>query len=175
MKRFDEHLLMAHDLVGLPILLYRRNRPNQKGGYRGKNADACPDMEACRAVIRRVAGRDARMYDRYHTRFEAKLTQMGEGFARRVAAYKQAIADIQSTWKKVPRKQFICRYHPETSANAKELRHANIRCPISGADGGAELCQSVYAHRLFECPWQFVPNSTYSDSLGCWRPSTGFK
>ena len=35
-------------------------------------------------------------------------------------------------------------------------------------------CASVYAHRLFECPWQYVPNSTLSDSLGCWRPSSGF-
>ena len=34
MKRFDESLLLAHDMVGLPILLYKRNRPNQKGGYR---------------------------------------------------------------------------------------------------------------------------------------------
>ena len=68
-----QSLLYAHDLVGLPILLYKRNRPNQKGGYRGNNADACPDMEACRAVIREVAGRDHKMYARYHERFETKL------------------------------------------------------------------------------------------------------
>ena len=85
----------------------------------------------------------------------------------------QAIAEIQSTWKKVPRKQYICRYHPETTTNVRELRPHNIRCPVK--DGGTELCQSVYAHRLFECPWQYVPNSTLSDPLGCWRPSSGFK
>ena len=64
MARFDESLLLAHDLVGLPILLYKRNRPNQKGGYRGKNADACPDMDKCRALIRKIADRDHKMYER---------------------------------------------------------------------------------------------------------------
>jgi len=174
MKRFDESLLMAHDMVGLPALLYKRNRPNQKGGYKGKNSDACPDMEACRAVIRKVAERDHKMYERYNERFEKQLAEKGEQFAQRVVAYKKAIADIQSTWRKVPRKQYICRYHPETSTGVRELRRGNIRCPIPARDGGTELCQSVYAHRLFECPWQYVPNSTLSDPLGCWRPSSGF-
>jgi len=73
----------------------------------------------------------------------------------------------------VPRKQFICRYHPETSSSVPVLRTKNLRCPVT--DGSPELCQSFYAHRLFECPWQYVPNSTLSDPLGCWRPSTGFK
>ena len=205
MKRFDESLLLAHDLVGLPILLYKRNRPNQKGGYRGTNKDVCPDMEACREEIRKIAGRDYKMFNRYNASFEKKLEELGPEFARRVQAYKQvcehvhvhggahpcqpplfslflscafccllqAIAEIQSTWKKVPRKQYICRYHPETTTNVRELRPHNIRCPVK--DGGTELCQSVYAHRLFECPWQYVPNSTLSDPLGCWRPSSGFK
>ena len=173
MKRFDESLLLAHDLVGLPILEYKRNRPNQKGGYRGKNQDACPDMDACRRLIARVAPRDHKMYDRYNGRFEAKLRDLGPQFAQRVLAYKKAVADIQPTWKRVPRKQYICRYHPETSANVPTLKRHNIRCPV--VDGGPELCQSVYAHRLFECPWQYRANSSLSDSLGCWRPSTGFK
>ena len=172
MARFDESLLLAHDLVGLPILLYKRNRPNQKGGYRGKNSDACPDMDKCRAMIAKVAGRDHKMYERYHAKFEARLTDLGAEFARRVTEYKAAIAAIQSTWKRVPRKQYICRYHPETSTNVRELRTPNLRCPVK--DGGLELCQSVYAHRLFECPWQYRANSTLSDPLGCWRPSSGF-
>jgi len=175
MQRFDESMLLAHDLVGLPILLYKRNRPNQKGGYRGTNKDICPDMDKCRELIRRVAARDYKMYERYHERFEAKLAAQGAEFAKRVEAYKRAIADIQPIWKRVPRKQYICRYHPETSSNVRELRRANIRCPVRDEDGGTELCQNVYAHRLFECPWQFVPNSTLSDPLGCWRPSSGFK
>ena len=173
MKRFDESLLMAHDLVGLPVLLYKRNRPNQKGGYKGRNADACPDMEACRAAVRKAAGRDHAMYDRYEARFEAQVKELGSAFEQRVAAYKQAVAAIQPTWRRVPRKQYLCRYHPETSANVPLLRRQNIRCPIK--DGAPELCQSVYAHRLFECPWQYRSNSTLSDNLGCWRPSSGFK
>jgi hypothetical protein len=173
MKRFDEHLLMAHDMVGLPILLYKRNRPNQKGGFKGTNKDVCPDMEACRAAVRRSAERDHKMYDRYSERFEAKMAALGQDFADRVTAYKRAVSEIQPTWAKVPRKQFLCRYHPETSAAVPILRKQNLRCPVK--DGGLDLCQNVYAHRLFECPWQYVPNSTLSDPLGCWRPSTGFK
>ena len=30
LARFDEAMLLLHDLTGLPILLYKRNRPNQK-------------------------------------------------------------------------------------------------------------------------------------------------
>ena len=174
MRRFDESLLMLHDLVGLPVLLYKRNRPGQKGGFRGTNKDVCPDMEACRAAVRKHAPRDHAMYDRYDARFEEKLRALGAEFERRVRVYKQAITDIQPIWRQVPRKQFICRYHPETSSNVPILRKHNIRCPVTdGAD--SSLCQNVYAHRLFECPWQYVPNSTLSDPLGCWRPSTGFK
>lgn len=172
MRRFDESLLMAADLVGLPLMLYKRNRPNQKGGFRGTNATVCPDMELCRKAVREVAGRDHRMYDRYHARFEARLEALGPKFAARVAEYKRAVAEAQPLWKRAPRKQFICRYHPETSEHLQVLRPSNIRCPI---EGGTELCRSVYAHRLFECPWQYRPNSSLSDPLGCWRPSSGFK
>ncbi len=37
MKRFDESLLVAADLSGLPFLLYKRNQPHQKGGFRGNS------------------------------------------------------------------------------------------------------------------------------------------
>jgi len=180
MQRFDESLLLAHDMVGLPLMLYKRNKPNQKGGFRGTNKSICPDMEACRAAVKKVAERDHAMYDKYNAKFEAELAELGADFARRVALYKQAVSEVQPLWKRVPRKQFLCRYHPETSANHPTLKQANLRCPLGeGHDGGRslsrQLCQAVYAHRLFECPWQYVPNSTLSDSLGCWRPSSGFK
>ena len=64
MERFDESLLLAADLTGLPLMLYKKNRPHQKGGFKGASSDVCPDMEACRKVIRRVAARDYRMYER---------------------------------------------------------------------------------------------------------------
>ena len=163
---------MAHDLVGLPILLYKRNRPNQKGGFRGNNKDVCPDMEKCRAAVAEHADRDHRMYARYKQRFEDKLKELGPEFANRVALYKAAVAKVQPLWKRVPRKQFLCRYHPETGTSHPSLKLANLRCPVAGQ---GSLCQSVYAHRLFECPWQYQPNSTLSDGLGCWRPSSGFK
>ena len=83
----------------------------------------------------------------------------------------ESATTIQSTWRRVPRKQYICRYHPETSHTVPGLRLSNLRCPV---ERGEELCQSIYAHRLFECPWQYAPNSTLSDSLGCWRSSSGF-
>jgi hypothetical protein len=51
------------------------------------------------------------------------------------------------------------------------LHPANLRCPV---DNSMELCRAFYAHRLFECPWQYQPNSSLTDTLGCWRPSSGF-
>ena len=164
-------MLLASDLTGLPLLLYKRNKPNQKGGFRGTSKDVCPDMEKCRAAVRKAAPRDHQMYDKYSKAFEERLAKLGDDFARRVALYKQAVADIQPFWKKVPRKQFICRYHPETSSCVPALKEHLLRCPVPG---GLPLCQATYAHRLFECPWQYQPNKTFSDPLGCWRPSTGF-
>ena len=128
-------------------------------------------MDKCREVIRRVAPRDHRMYDHYAARFEQRIAALGPSFAARVTQYKAAVSEIQGAWKKVPRKQFICRYHPETSSGVASLQQHLLRCPVAG---GASLCQATYAHRLFECPWQYVPNSTLSDPLGCWRPSSGF-
>ena len=178
MKRFDETMLLAHDMTGLPLLLYKRNRPNQKGGFKGNNAQVCPDMEACRAAVKKHAGRDYRMYDRYSERLERKLESLGSDFARRVAAYKSAVAEVQPLWMRVPRKQYLCRYHPETSVNHPALKASHLRCPVGEGELSnleSSLCQAVYAHRLFECPWQYTPNSTLSDSLGCWKPSSGFK
>ena len=172
MERFDESLLLAHDMMGLPLMLYKRNRPNQKGGFRGKNPDVCPDVAACREAVQKHAGRDHAMYARYKERFEQQLKAQGPTFAQRVAQYKEAIAQVQSLWKQVPRKQYLCRYHPETGTSHPSLKLSNLRCPLEGQNA---LCQSVYAHRLFECPWQYVPNSTLSDTMGCWRPSSGFK
>merc|ERR1719399_1085121 len=51
-ERFDETLLLAADLVGLPLLRYKRNIPNNKGGYKGTSKSICPDMDACRRLIR---------------------------------------------------------------------------------------------------------------------------
>lgn len=171
LDRFDEALLIAADEVGLPVLAYKRNRPQQKGGYRGKNSNVCPDMDACRAAIRKIAPRDYRMWDKYSPAFEARVQKLGPDFARRVQLFKKAVEEIQPKWKAAPRKQFICRYHPETAANVPALQLRNIRCPVPG---GESLCQAFYAHRLFECPWQYKLNSTLADPLGCWRPSSGF-
>lgn len=86
MQRFDESVLLASDLSGLPLILYKRNKPQQKGGelwdtlrpesrvrrmatflfpfapaagFRGTSADVCPDMEKCREVIKKVRERDS--------------------------------------------------------------------------------------------------------------------
>ncbi|KAL1499014.1 hypothetical protein AB1Y20_013531 [Prymnesium parvum] len=171
MQRFDESVLLASDLSGLPLILYKRNKPQQKGGFRGTSADVCPDMEKCREVIKKVAPMDYLMYDKYSQLFEERLKSLGEDFARRVQLYKRALVDVQASWKQVPRKQYLCRYHPETSIAVETLREENIRCPVGQ---GTAFCQATYAHRLFECPWQYQPNSSLSDPLGCWRPSSGF-
>jgi len=178
MERFDESLLLAHDMTGLSLMLYRRNRPKQKGGYKGSDHDVCPDMEKCRAAVKVVAERDHAMYARYSQRLEAKLQELGSAFRRRVMLYKQALAKVRPLWRLVPRKQHVCRYRLETSTRHPSLKMSQLRCPIAQSERTAlshQLCQSVYAHRLFECPWQYVGNSSLSDRLGCWRPSSGFK
>ena len=62
MQRFDEHLLMASDAVGLPFMLYRRNMPTKKGGCRKTKSDICPDMDKCRELIREAAPVDHEVY-----------------------------------------------------------------------------------------------------------------
>lgn len=170
-ERFDETLLHAADLSGLPLLLYKRNTPNNKGGFRDKIDKICPDIEECRRVIRSVAPRDVRMHQKWHPLFENRIKALGEPFAARVRDFKEQVAGAQRVWKRAPRKQTICRYHPETRPSEPELRLSNLRCPV---EDNPALCQRIYAHRLFECPWQYQPNSSLTDPLGCWRPSTGF-
>jgi len=173
-QRFDETLLLAADMVGLPVLAYKYNRPKAKGGFRGGKADICPDMEACRALVKEVAPRDVAMWEKYGKGFVAKLQTLGPAFERRVADFQAEVRRTQPAWKAAPRAQTICRYHPETDpspARTPVLAGSNLRCPV---EEGLELCQQYYAHRLFECPWQYVPNSSLTDPLGCWRPSSGF-
>ena len=171
MSRFDESLLLAADLSGLPMLLYKRNQPHYKGGFRGTDKTVCPDIEACRRVVQQVAPIDHRMYDKYSATFEARVRALGTAFEARVAEYKRAVAAAQPVWRKAPRKQTICRYHPETSEHVDVLKDDNIRCPVADL----ALCRKFYAHRLFECPWQFRPNSSLTDSLGCWNGASEFK
>ena len=99
--------------------------------------------------------------------------QDGLTSSRRPSAQAE-VRRTQPAWKAAPRAQTICRYHPETDpspARTPVLAGSNLRCPV---EEGLELCQQYYAHRLFECPWQYVPNSSLTDPLGCWRPSSGF-
>lgn len=184
--RFDESMVLLHDLTGLPLFLYKRNRPRQKNGFRATSDEVCPDMEACRRAVRRVAERDHRMYARYARRFEAKLAALGAPFARRVEAYTRAVEGVQDVWKRVPRQQVLCRFQKGTvdPGRRPELHPSHIRCPFgagpsspaNGAGGAhAHACSRVYAYRMFECPWQYRPNSTLTDAHGCWRPSSWVK
>jgi len=170
-KRFDETLLLASDLTGLPLFPYKRNKPTNKMGFRGSTKSVCPDLDACREHVRRVAPVDHLMYDKYASLFEARLQTLGPEFAKRVSAFSADVDAVAAKWQRAPRKQTICRFHPEASLSVPELQTSNLRCPIHDS---MELCQRVYAHRLFECPWQYRANSTLSDPLGCWRKSSGF-
>ena len=202
-ERFDETMLLLHDATGLPLLLYKRNTPRQKNGYVGRNRDVCPNLDVCRRLVRRVAPRDHMMYDRYRKRLEAKLVELGPSFTRRVADYKRAVAATQALWRRVPRRQSLCRFQDVRRASRRAAAMAaagdgGLRCPFGAptpwpapsathnvtadAVGGeaeraadAAVCASVYAHRQFECPWQYEPNSSLTDELGCWRPSSGVK
>ena len=176
MERFDEHLLMASDAVGLPFMLYRRNMPKKKGGCRKTKGDICPDMDKCRALVKEVAPVDHEIYGEFHPAFEERVAALGPAFATRVADYKAELQRAQTVWTDALRQQFLCRYRPEWLPLHPEwkLREANLRCPVEGP-GALELCQAAYTYRAVECPWQYRPNTSDTDPLGCWRPSTGFK
>lgn len=169
--KFDETLLLTADLSGLPVLTYKYNKPQQKGGFKGTTATVCPDMELCRDVVRRSAPLDHQMWNKYSAAFDVRLKAMGLEFEERVSHFKAHVAASQKVWRTAPRAQTICRYHQETPHTVPVLRPENLRCPV---DDSVALCQRWYAHRLFECPWQYAPNSTLTDVLGCWRPRSGF-
>eukprot|EP00967_Tisochrysis_lutea_P115100 scaffold184049_cov32-Tisochrysis_lutea.AAC.2 len=128
-------------------------------------------MEMCREAVRRVAPLDHQMWEKWNSTFTARIKALGAGFEERVKLFKAEVAATQKAWLAAPRAQTICRYHPETSIKAPELAPENIRCPV---EESIALCRTYYAHRLFECPWQYQSNSSLTDPLGCWRPSSGF-
>lgn len=121
---------------------------------------------------------DVQVYGEFHLAFERRVAALGSAFAARVADYKAEVRKAQAVWKDAPRMQFLCRYRQEVSLSYGRavwtLREANLRCPVEGP-GALKLCQAAYAYRTVECPWQYHPNSSYTDPMGCWRPSTGFE
>ena len=174
MSRFDESILMAADMTGVRELLYKRNMPNKKGGFRKTKSELCPDMQLCRDLIKEIAPVDHQMWNEFHPKFEKRVEDLGPSFAARVTDFKAQLVPAQKVWQNALRKQFLCRYHPEEHTRVWKLREENLRCPVEGA-AALKLCQATYAYRTFECPWQFLPNTSYTDTMGCWRPSTGFK
>ena len=96
----------------------------------------------------------------------------------RVRRHPHTTADLEPRVleRQLLRPQVLCRYRPEWMPLHPEwkLREANLRCPLEGP-GALELCQAAYTYRAVECPWQYRPNTSDTDPLGCWRPSTGFK
>lgn len=121
------------------------------------------------------------MYERYARRFEARLARLGPLFRARVELLQRAVRDAQPQWQRMPRRQRLCRFQTGRTPlrERPDLLHARIRCPWVAAEAGPSAdartaaCSTLYAHRLFQCPWQYQPNSSLTDELGCWRPSTG--
>jgi hypothetical protein len=107
--RFDETLVLLGDLTGLPLQVYKFNRPGGKGNFRGSTADVCPDLEYCRQAVRRAAPLDHRMWDKYSPAFDARIQALGAEFEARVAAFKADVKAAQAAWKEAPRAQVICR------------------------------------------------------------------
>ena len=157
------------DIMGLPVLAYKRNKPKNKGGYRRSN-EICT-MAACRRLIHRLAPRDVQMYERYKRKFEARLQRLGHSFASRVALLQEAVASVQPLWARTPRRQTVCKF--QLSPPAKGAALPGLRCPFGLDEGRMSACARVYAQRSFECPWQYERNSSLTDAVGCWRPSSG--
>ena len=113
------------------------------------------------------------MYEKYAKAFEGKLAELGDDFAGRVEAYKQAVAAAQPAWKRACRASSSSgRYHPEDDVIAR-MPYSELRAAPSATR--SSFRRLSYSYRNSECPWQYQPNSSLTDPLGCWRPSSGFK
>ena len=168
MERFDETMLMAHDLVGLRLIPYRQNRPGMKNGYRKSINAVCPDMAACRSAVRRVAPRDHMMYDRYggasRQRFGPLVRSLAVAlhYTRRQSPPPSRRGDARLASKT------YCRFQQERRPTGSHWR--DLRCPygattrraggrsrLAVADGGAgsvagdDCCDRPYPRARYGC------------------------
>jgi hypothetical protein len=91
LRFFDEHLLMIADAVGLPHLGYRPISPPQLGMETPlTDASVCPNITACRALIRQIAPWDHVMYREASVRFRASLAAQPPAFHQRLALFRAA-------------------------------------------------------------------------------------
>lgn len=108
-SKFDETLVLLGDLTGLPLQVYKFNRPNGKGGFRGSSAEVCPDMDYCRRAVQQAAPIDHRMWDKWGAAFDSRIQALGAEFEARVAQFKADVKAAQPAWRAAPRAQTICR------------------------------------------------------------------
>lgn len=155
-SKFDETLVLLSDLTGLPLLVYKYNRPHGKGGFRGSTAEVCPDMEYCRQVVRQSAPLDHRMWDKWGPRFDARIGSLGAEFEARVAAFKADVKAAQAAWGSAPRAQTICRccllsvLFPASAGGGGGVCVRAFNIPGAGADQPAEATSPppAFGHRL---------------------------
>eukprot|EP00303_Exanthemachrysis_gayraliae_P012782 CAMPEP_0206025834 /NCGR_PEP_ID=MMETSP1464-20131121/40733_1 /ASSEMBLY_ACC=CAM_ASM_001124 /TAXON_ID=119497 /ORGANISM="Exanthemachrysis gayraliae, Strain RCC1523" /LENGTH=268 /DNA_ID=CAMNT_0053399869 /DNA_START=15 /DNA_END=817 /DNA_ORIENTATION=+ len=86
-EQFDASLLLTSDILGpgrLPRLQYERTQPVHR--HRSpdlppiRTDEVCPDMDACRAHVRKIAPLDHILYDTYAARFKKQVAALGEPF-----------------------------------------------------------------------------------------------
>ena len=150
-ERFDEALLLLADMTGLQHLEYHVNDPTRNSKWkRGvKIEEICPDLEACRQHIARIAPFDVQIYDESVKRFDALVHGAGESFQRRLALFRAE----QRNFSSMKQKMLRCRYWPVRPDRYNRSHHD---CKHLAQK---DLCALVFANRELRCPWHRVAYS----------------
>jgi hypothetical protein len=100
-NRFAEFAAMAAQLTGISPH-YRHEVPDQRylpaGHERVTDAEVCPDMEACREHVQRLAPWDYKLWSKYSGKFNEMVGEGGEAFKARVEALEADSSASDEGW-----------------------------------------------------------------------------
>ena len=147
-ERFDETLLLTAGMTGLQHLRYHVNSPTRNSKWKRGVADAevCPDLDACRRHVERIAPYDVQLYAESTQRLDRLVHDAGESFQRRLALFRAEEAEHRAHRQQMLR----CRYWPVQPSRYNRSHHD------CGHLAQKDLCALVYANRELRCPWHRV-------------------
>ena len=150
-ERFDETLLLTADMTGLQHLKYHVNNPTKHSKWKRGVTDeeVCPDLEACRRHVERIAPYDVQLHAESSARFDQLVMAAGEVFQRRLAAFRAEEA-VHRADPRPSTERLGCRYWPVQPEKHNRSHHD------CGHLAQKELCALVYANRELRCPWHRV-------------------
>ena len=92
-ERFAHFAAVASRLTGLPVR-YRHRVPEQRGlppdAHPLSDEEVCPDMDACREHVERLATLDRQLYERYSAKFDEKVAAEGVWLNAEAEALREA-------------------------------------------------------------------------------------